>query len=76
MSIFDSQSLAGAVAKTLDGAGVTPDHRNAFALVATIDGGVQGALATRVGDGWSVALVGGVSKGRQFAGGVEVVRTW
>jgi hypothetical protein len=77
VTIFDSQSLATAVASTLAGAGVPIlSISNAFVLTATTGGGVQAAFATRVGDGWFVELVGRGGKGQPIEGGVQVVKTW
>jgi hypothetical protein len=76
MTIFDSQSLANAVASSLAGAGVPSDHKNAFVLVATTEGGVQATFSTRVGDGWNVELIGRASKWSKIEGGVQVVKTW
>lgn len=76
MSIFDSKSLADAVAKSLADANVPDAHQNAFALVATTSGGVKGVLTTKINNVWQIDSVFSVGHDKHFDGGVQIKATW
>lgn len=76
MSIFDSKGLNAAVSQQIKDAGIPDDHKNAFAIIGTTDGGVKGVLTTKVGEHWQIDQVFSVAKDKKFEGGVQIKATW
>jgi len=72
MSAFDTQSLV----KALHDADIPDDHKNAFVLMATLDGGVKGVFTTKIGQHWEIDSVVSVNRTKKIEGGVQVKATW
>lgn len=75
MPIFDSQSLAGAVANQLKDAGLPDDHRHAFAVIATT-AGIKGVVSAKIDNIWQVDAVFSINGQKQIEGGIQVRASW
>jgi hypothetical protein len=75
--MFDTQSLL----KSLRDADIPDDHKNAFLLMATLDGGVKGIFTTKINSVWQIDSIVTVSRTNndrpiKVEGGVQVKATW
>ena len=69
---FTDAAIDDAISKALSDA-----NKNSVSLDVDFDGeGVRGVIAAKVGDHWSVALVGEIKRGRGPVGGARVRFEW
>jgi hypothetical protein len=72
--IFNGPALHAAIDHSLLAADLGT-NKNAFVLVATVDG-VKGVLSTKVNEHWTVSAMFDVDRQAHVSGGLEIKASW